>query len=306
MAENLRNTLQKIQNTTQNLCAWREAKFRQALFQIETIFVDIQKNGTPTWQHSRAASKALGHILTLYPDFYLLVFGMAVLVMATGSFTMPGVAYDAWQPVSVVVAAIWVGTLTVVVAMLLFPIHIMFKVNTWVLYLVNVVVSANIFALTEPELARLFYSEGVVEYPDLITGFLVFSAVGHGYLQLRLNAYYCFRCYLARHESPDLNTLVPADKRGEILSLSAQDHYVEITTIKGRHLSRMPMKKAVSMVPEGAGLQVHRSHWAAFAAMLTVEKEAERHILVLRNGARLPVAKPKLAELQAYLESRAR
>ena len=61
---------------------------------------------------------------------------------------------------------------------------------------------------------RLLYSDGVAEYPDLITGFLVLPALGHGYLQPRLNSYYCFRCYLARHETPDLNSLLPADKRG--------------------------------------------------------------------------------------------
>lgn len=298
--------LRKIQVSALGMCKQRERNFRRALLDIENIFEDIRQDGTPTWRRSRDASMALGRILIYYPEFYMLAFGMAILAIATNAFTVPGVAYDIWQPISMFFAAIWVAALSVCIAVLTFPIHTMYRVNTWVLYVVNVVITANIFALTEPYLARMFYTDGVLEYPDLIIRLLVFSALGHGYLQLRLNTYYCFNCYLKRHQTPNINSLVPADKRGKIISLSAQDHYVEIVTEKGRHLSRMPMKKAVSMVPDRVGMQVHRSHWAAFAAMLTVEKEAERHILVLRNGARLPVSKAKLAELQAYLESRAR
>ena len=88
------------------------------------------------------------------------------------------------------------------------------------------------------------------------------------------------------------------------MSLSAQDHYVEIATPKGAHLERITIKKAIELVPESSGLQVHRSHWLAYNAILDLEKTGERYAVLLRNGTKLPVGKSKVQGLENYLKNR--
>lgn len=272
--------------------------------QIEHIFVNIQKEGKATWEHSRASTRELVRIILYHTDFWFLVGGMALLVFVTRSFTEPGVDYGPWRPVVVSLAALLAGGIPVVMMLVLYPIHILLRANTWVLTALNIVLSANLFALIEPAIPNYFYNEGVLAYNDLIFGILVFYALALGYLQLRLNQYYCFSCYQQRHQLQDLNSLLPPNKRGNITCLSAKDHYVEITTDNGQHMNRMSMKDAVAMLHKKSGIQVHRSHWVAYSAMLSLEAQAGRHILTLRNGQQVPVSKAKLAKVMSNLQDR--
>ncbi len=266
--------------------------------------MNIQKEGKATWEHSRASTRELVRIILYHTDFWFLVGGMALLVFVTRSFTEPGVDYGPWRPVVVSLAALLAGGIPVVMMLILYPIHILLRANTWVLTALNIVLSANLFALIEPAIPNYFYNEGVLTYRDLIFGILVFYALALGYLQLRLNKYYCFTRYEQRHRVRDLNSLLPADKRGPIINLSAQDHYVEITTENGQHMNRMSMKEAVNMLPENTGIQVHRSHWVAYSAMLSLETQAGRRILMLRNGQKVPVSKAKIYDVMLALGGR--
>ena len=73
--------------------------------------------------------------------------------------------------------------------------------------------------------------------------------------------------------------------------------------MQGRHMLRMTMKTAVAKTDAGKGLRVHRSHWVAYKAMLSLEKEGERHVLMLRNGQKVPVSRNKVAEVRHYLKT---
>jgi len=133
---------------------------------------------------------------------------------------------------------------------------------------------------------------------------LVFYGFPSLYLLMRLRPTICYNKYLERHASNSIEQFIPADKLGPLISLSAQDRYVEITTQNGVHLERMTIKRAVELVAECAGIQVHRSHWVAFEAVLDLEKTGERYAVLLRNGRKLPVGKSKVQALQTYLENR--
>jgi DNA-binding LytR/AlgR family response regulator len=135
---------------------------------------------------------------------------------------------------------------------------------------------------------------------------MIFYALGEFYLLSRANSRLNFQHYKARHRPPGIETLIPAGKQGALISISAQDHYVEIVTTGGRHLERLTMKEAVARAPEGDGIQVHRSHWVALEAIVRLEKSGGGHSVVLTNGARLPVGQPRLADVQAALRARLR
>ena len=79
--------------------------------------------------------------------------------------------------------------------------------------------------------------------------------------------------------------------RGPILHLSAMDHFVTVETPGGACRLRIRLRDAIDEMDGVAGLRTHRSHWVARAAIRTVAREEGRVMLVLSNGARVPVSR---------------
>ncbi|WP_238365001.1 LytTR family DNA-binding domain-containing protein [Mesobacterium pallidum] len=97
--------------------------------------------------------------------------------------------------------------------------------------------------------------------------------------------------------------LPPELREAPILSLSMQDHYVEVTTQDGAHLVLMRLSDAVDLLDGVPGARVHRSHWVSAGALAALEREGRRHAAVLRDGRRLPVSQSYLADAQALLNA---
>ena len=303
-ANKLHNSLRKIQTNTQNLLAWRAARFDRALVRIEDVFLNVPQNGRASLKQSYDASKELVRIIVYHTDFYFLLGGMTLMVFATRSFTEPGIDYGPWRPVVVTLAALLAAIIPLFTIVILYPIHLMLRGKTWPLTVLNIVISAHIFAVLEPAIPSYFYNDGVLSYRDLIYGIFVFYALALGYLHLRLNQFYSYNSYQQRHRLRDLISFIPADKRGKIYTVSAQDHYVEIVTENGAHKTRMSMKDAMAMLPADQGIQVHRSHWVSFNAMLSLDKSTDRYFLTLRNGQKMPVSKSNIKAVERLLELR--
>ncbi|MGI9514327.1 MAG: LytTR family DNA-binding domain-containing protein [Anderseniella sp.] len=84
---------------------------------------------------------------------------------------------------------------------------------------------------------------------------------------------------------------LPPEKRGELLYMSMQDHYVEIVTAKGRELVLLRLADAINEAGSTSGIQVHRSHWAAFAAIAKTRRAGGRTSVVMSDGTELPVSR---------------
>ncbi len=98
--------------------------------------------------------------------------------------------------------------------------------------------------------------------------------------------------------APILDRL-PAGKRGKLLSLSVQDHYVEVVTTRGKHLTLIRLSDAIAEPTGTNGLQVHRSHWVAFEAINAVKRNEGKVRIHTQNGEKFPVSRtyiPKLKE----------
>ena len=92
---------------------------------------------------------------------------------------------------------------------------------------------------------------------------------------------------------------LPTPLRGKLVSLSVQDHYVEVTTNKGRHLLLIRLSDAISETQGVPGLQIHRSHWVAIEGMEKAERRRGKVIVQTTAGAELPVSRsflPKVKE----------
>lgn len=100
-------------------------------------------------------------------------------------------------------------------------------------------------------------------------------------------------------QNPRILQRLPLDKRGALISLSVQDHYVEVATAKGKALILMRLSDAISETEGANGLQVHRSHWVALDAVKTTQRRQGKILIELSNGAELPVSRsfvPKVRE----------
>lgn len=81
------------------------------------------------------------------------------------------------------------------------------------------------------------------------------------------------------------------DKRGAIISLSVQDHYVEVATAMGQSLLLIRLSDAIAEVDGVNGMQVHRSHWVAHNQIVSAKRTGDRGILNMSNGHEIPVSR---------------
>ena len=92
---------------------------------------------------------------------------------------------------------------------------------------------------------------------------------------------------------------LPLDKRGALISLSVQDHYVDIVTAKGREMVLMRLSDAMREASDVAGMQIHRSHWVALDQITSMQRAAEAARVTLSNGTELPVSRGYLPAVRA-------
>lgn len=77
---------------------------------------------------------------------------------------------------------------------------------------------------------------------------------------------------------------------GQVISLSMQDHYVEVTCEHGQDLILMRLSDAMAELDGLEGVQIHRSHWVAAHAIAGIEKSGQKIAVTLSDGRSLPVS----------------
>lgn len=97
---------------------------------------------------------------------------------------------------------------------------------------------------------------------------------------------------------PRLLARLPSSRRGSLLRLSMQDHYVEVATDRGAELLLLRMGDAIAECAPVEGLQVHRSHWVARSAVASIHREGDKASIRLINGDRVPVSRGRLPSLR--------
>lgn len=97
---------------------------------------------------------------------------------------------------------------------------------------------------------------------------------------------------------PALLARLPLDKRGPLVSLSATDHYTEVTTTRGRDLILIRLADAIAEAAPTPGLQVHRSHWVARDHVTAVRRRDAGAEVTLSDGRVLPVSRSNIVALK--------
>lgn len=90
---------------------------------------------------------------------------------------------------------------------------------------------------------------------------------------------------------PAIMDRLPGARRGRLIRLSAQDHYVEVVTDRGTALLPMRFRDAITETAPAKGAQVHRSHWVAVDAVTGQRSNHGATRLVLSDGSSIPVGR---------------
>ena len=151
-------------------------------------------------------------------------------------------------------------------------------------------------------LAINYAAFGFVPAPAALPGFLgtVFAMAGIVTVVIAV---------LERHLAPAVGAApaapppilgrLPLDKRGALVALSVEDHYVRVRTTKGEEMILMRLRDAIRETAGTGGMQVHRSHWVALAAVRAARREGDRAVLTLSHGPEIPVSRSRVPELRA-------
>lgn len=103
-------------------------------------------------------------------------------------------------------------------------------------------------------------------------------------------------------ERTEFHNRLSASEKAEIISLSMQDHYVDVTTSEGSELVLIRMSDAIGEVSGIAGARIHRSHWIAKSHLQNIEKDKARHLAVLSDGRTLPISNTYLDQAKELLK----
>ena len=83
---------------------------------------------------------------------------------------------------------------------------------------------------------------------------------------------------------------LPPELGNDIISLSMQDHYAEVSTTQDRHLVLIRLQDAIAELEGLAGLRIHRSHWVALGHLKAIERQGKKLFALLSDGRKLPVS----------------
>lgn len=76
-----------------------------------------------------------------------------------------------------------------------------------------------------------------------------------------------------------------------LLHVTSQDHYVEVTTELGSELILLRLSDAVAELEKISGMQIHRSHWVADKAVKELIKKNSSLFILTTDGKQLPVSR---------------
>ena len=91
--------------------------------------------------------------------------------------------------------------------------------------------------------------------------------------------------------SPALLANLDPPLSAPVLWIEAQEHYVRLKTQIESRLVLNRFSDIVGTLPEAQGMQVHRSHWVAFAAVESAYRDGANLRLKLSTGDSVPVSR---------------
>lgn len=98
--------------------------------------------------------------------------------------------------------------------------------------------------------------------------------------------------------TPALLDRLPLDRRGALVSLTVEDHYVRVRTTRGESMILMRLSDAIGETAPEPGLRVHRSHWVATRQVTAARRDGDRAILSMAHGGDIPVSRAHIPAIR--------
>jgi hypothetical protein len=98
---------------------------------------------------------------------------------------------------------------------------------------------------------------------------------------------------------PFFLSLIPAARRGEVIHMKSELHYLSVSTTKGQSLILYTLHDAVQELPPDMGVQTHRSYWANLAHVKAFEADGRLAMVTMSDGAKVPVSRAKVKAMKA-------
>ena len=125
---------------------------------------------------------------------------------------------------------------------------------------------------------------------SIINIFFVCALIG-GIIYMRISTRIGVSQAADKPEAAPFLKRLPFDLGQKIISISTQDHYVEVTTHKGSTLVLIRFQDALEELGSYGGAQIHRSHWVAQDAVRKVTRQDGKSVVELTDGRTLPVSR---------------
>lgn len=104
-------------------------------------------------------------------------------------------------------------------------------------------------------------------------------------------------------EYTGLQRQLSAERRGELLYLKSELHYLLVVTSQGRSLILCNLKDAIAELPENSGFSPHRSYWVSTAAVQKLSRQGRQGQLLLKDGSKIPVSRTQMPIVTALLQT---
>ncbi len=270
---------------------------------IEQVLRLVARGDSVSLKTAYSYSSSIVSSILLSFEIHFAAIAILVFAFSTNMFVPYGATDIVTRIILISVAMLFGSAISLLVVYTILPIHLFFNISLWSLAVLHATATAALFSLYEPTINRALSPGPVPDFLILFLPIFLVNLLASNFMLLHYKDRICLRVYKRLHKAESIKALLPSEKRGEVWLISAADHYVEITTEHGTHTHRMTMKAAVEKAGPHKGIRVHRSHWVAHSAMLTLEKQGERHMLTLRNGLRVPVSPKNAAAVACALDA---
>jgi len=271
------------------------------LRQLESIYAETIQANRFSVLNAYKASWLYILYLVLSVEYIFIVSGVFIVLAGYGALGITlanyGVASSLfWASMAPVSLAF-----SIIIAVNLLPLHFLKGWNIWVLTGISILVF-SVFISIIGQSIWVSYA-GQLKFGFLRNLGFVFGIyfVTRMFLLLINDSKLSFLEYKSRWQAHDLELSIPVQIRGKLISLSAQDQLVKITTDRGQHLIRESFTKAIRRIQKTEGIQVHRSHWVAKLAMRKIDQQSGRNAVLLANGQRIPVSESKVVVIRDLL-----
>ena len=97
---------------------------------------------------------------------------------------------------------------------------------------------------------------------------------------------------------------IPAARRGQLVAISAELHYLRVYTTLGSTLILQGFGEALSQLGPDVGLQIHRSHWIDPSFVQGLLRDGTKMEVSLITGLVLPIARSRRAAVTLTLQGK--